>query len=50
MRFGGRERVSLILSHRFDRWFKKRGNARLVRLVWLFLSMKHAVEVVYGEV
>ena len=44
---GGRERVSLVLSHRFDHWFEKRGNSRLVRL---FFDMKHAVEVMYGEV
>ena len=42
MRFGGRERVSLVLSHRFE----ERGNARLA---WFF-DMKFAVEVVYREV
>ena len=43
MRFGGRERVSLILSHRFE----KRGNAGLVQR---FFHMEFAVEVVYREV
>ena len=51
MRFGGviggRERVSLVFSHRFNNRLEKQGNAGLVRRLF---DMKHSIEVMYGEV
>ena len=39
--------VSLAVSHRFDHWLEKRGNARLMRR---FFDVENAVKVMYGEV